>query len=433
MAWVSYLRVSTQDQADRELSIPAQRAAVVDFAARHGAVIVREYVDAGWSGRDAHRPQYRALVGDALARGSDIATIVVHHTSRFTRDATEARLVKRRLRKAGVHVLSASQEIGDDVSGHLLEGILECFDEYESDVTGARTAAAMRESVRQGFYPGARPPFGYATQPVEIRPGIVRHRLVPDPDEAPIVRELFRLYVASHGALGVARSLNQRGLLHRGKLWNKTVVFNVLADTTVAGTFYWGRHATREQIERPRSEWLALAVEPIVDAATFALAQRLRATRDSRERRGASSPMHVLGGLLRCAKCGASYVLESSGKRVDGGVYRYCYYNCRTACRVGKEACTGFRIPMRELDEAVLTRIADVVCTPERAVALCRALHRPTKDAAKLLDAWRMLVLSDPRVGTSYARHLAERIVVSEHQIAIEPASRDAPRENAPP
>lgn len=429
--WVSYLRVSTHEQAERDLSIPAQRAAIAEFAARHGASIAREYIDAGRSGRDVHRPQLRALLGDALARDGDIGTIVVHHTSRFMRDATEARLVKRRLRKVGVRVLSATQEIADDLTGHLVEGIMECMDEFESGLIGARTSAAMRESIRQGFYPGARPPFGYATEPVEVRPGIVRHRLVPDGDEAPIVRELFRLYVASHGALSVAQSLNERGLLHRGKLWNKTVVLNVVSDTTVAGTFYWGRHATREQIVRPESEWLALAVEPIVDAATFELAQRLRTTRKSRERRDGSAPVHVLGGLVHCAKCGASFGLESSGKRIDGGVYRYCYYNCRTTLRAGKQACPGRRIPMRDLDRAVLTRIADDVCTAERSLALCRVLRRPASDALRLRDAWRELILSDAHVGMTYARNLIGRVAASDTKIRIEP--RSAESENAPP
>jgi hypothetical protein len=42
-AWVSYLRVSTPDQADRELSLPAQKRAVEDFSARHDAQIAHEY------------------------------------------------------------------------------------------------------------------------------------------------------------------------------------------------------------------------------------------------------------------------------------------------------------------------------------------------------------------------------------------------------
>lgn len=54
-AWISYLRVSTAEQADRELSISAQRRAAQEHAARHGASILREYVEAGASGMNSHR------------------------------------------------------------------------------------------------------------------------------------------------------------------------------------------------------------------------------------------------------------------------------------------------------------------------------------------------------------------------------------------
>src|SRR5262245_11671496 len=124
-AWVSYLRVSTAEQAERELSLPAQRHAVEEYATRHSAHIAREYVDAGCSGTSSHRPQSRRMLEDAFRPGSDVSTIVVHHTSRFTRDSTEARVVKNKLRRAGVHVVSACQEISNDPVGKLVEGLFE--------------------------------------------------------------------------------------------------------------------------------------------------------------------------------------------------------------------------------------------------------------------------------------------------------------------
>jgi len=86
--WVSYLRVSTGEQADRELSLPAQRHAVAAYAAQHGAAIDHEYLEAGASGVDPHR-------------------------------ATHARVVKSRLRRAGVRVLSVSQELSSHLRGQL--------------------------------------------------------------------------------------------------------------------------------------------------------------------------------------------------------------------------------------------------------------------------------------------------------------------------
>jgi site-specific DNA recombinase len=163
--WVSYLRVSTVAQAEKELSLTAQRRSAEDFATRHDAVIDHHYVEAGASGTDTHRSVFNELLGDALRPGSTIAVIVVHHTSRFTRDATHARVVKKELRRAGVRVLSVTQELAEDPMGMLMEGFFECIDQYESEVNGLRTAAAMREAVRQGFYPGGLTPYGSARCP----------------------------------------------------------------------------------------------------------------------------------------------------------------------------------------------------------------------------------------------------------------------------
>jgi DNA invertase Pin-like site-specific DNA recombinase len=204
---VSYARVSTPEQAERDLSLPAQRHDIAAYAARHGAHIAREYVEAWGKGRNPRRPELRRMIGDALAADSDIGVIVVAHTSRFMRDAAEARMLKKALRKHGVRVLYVSQEIQDDPMGKFIEGVFELVDEYESEINGMRTAAAMAEAVRQGFYPSGKPPFGYARERVELRPGVVRYRLVPDPNEAPIVREVFELYIAKNGAKAVAREL----------------------------------------------------------------------------------------------------------------------------------------------------------------------------------------------------------------------------------
>ena len=84
--WVSYLRVSTPEQAAKDLSVPAQREAVAEYARRSGQEIAREYLESGCSGTDINRKAFRQMLEDVLRPGSDIGTIVVHHTSRFTRN-----------------------------------------------------------------------------------------------------------------------------------------------------------------------------------------------------------------------------------------------------------------------------------------------------------------------------------------------------------
>ncbi len=430
--WVSYLRVSTVEQAEKELSLTAQRRSAEEFAARHGAVIDHHYVEPGASGTDTHRTVFNELLGDALRPGSTISTIVVHHTSRFTRDATHARVVKKELRRAGVRVLSVTQELTEDPMGTLMEGFFECIDQYESEVNGLRTAAAMREAVRQGFYPGGRTPYGFCKVPVEVRAGRKpRYKLAVLPSEAEIFRTMYRLYIAGSGAMKVAEALNELGFRTRkGNLWDKGVVIQTLRQSAAGGVVRWGvRHHGKL---RPPSEWITLPVEPIVDAKTYALVKELCAQRRPTELPGrASAKPRVLTGLARCGLCGSSYQLETSGKSLDGATYAYCYYNCRKTLRAGKKACPGFRVRVEDFDGAVLEKIADVVCTPERAEHLARRHNWPP--TAEVVNAWCNFILRDHDVGRTYALQLIARIEVHGERIVITPKEPGGRKELATP
>jgi site-specific DNA recombinase len=421
-AWVSYLRVSTAEQADRELSLPAQRRAVEDYAARASRSISREYVEAGCSGTHMNRRAFRQMLEDIFRPGSDIGTIVVHHTSRFTRNATEARVVKEKFRKEGVRVVSVCQEMTDDPVGQLVEGIFECIDQYESEMNGMRTAAAMREAVRQGYFPGAQAPFGFARARVELRPGITRFVLVPDEHEASIVRTLFQLYVADNGAKSVATALNSSGLPYRrGGPWDKDLVLHVLDEPAVAGTYYWGRWSTKRKKRKDDSEWLPLQVKPIVETSLYELAHKLREDREPTRNPGTPrARQNLLARLLHCSRCGSTYQLETSGKRASGGLYQYRYYNCRTFCRIGKTACVGGRIPMADLDSAVLDHVTSAVCRDDRCEALLRDMPRGAR-GGHLHAAWSSLLRAGGVVSRNYLLHLIQRIEVREKEIVIVP------------
>lgn len=290
----------------------------------------------------------------------------------------------------------------------------------------------MREAVRQGYFPGAGTPFGFTTKKTEIRPNVFRSMLVRDENEAATVRRLFQLYVAGNGAKSVAKSLNARGCFYRrGSPWSKDLVLHVLDEPAVAGTYFWGRWSAKRKKWRNEAEWLPLRVEAIVETSLYELALKLRRNREPTRNPGRpASKENVLAGLIRCGKCGASYQLETSGKRVNGDSYQYRYYNCRTFCRVGSGACSGGRIPTVELDAVVLEHIANLVCAPERCDAL-RIELSPASNVADLHRAWSSLITAGGTISRNYLLHLIERIEVRENEITIVPrAAFAAPRED---
>ena len=302
------------EQAEKELSLTAQRHSAEEFAARNDAVIDHHYVEAGASGTDTHRAVFNELLGDALAPGSNIAVIVVHHTSRFTRDATHARVVKKQLRRAGVRVLSVTQELTEDPMGTLMEGFFECIDQYESELNGLRTSAAMREAIKQGFYPGGLTPYGYCKVPVEVREGRKpRYKLAIDPAEAKILRTMYRLYITGSGALKVAEALNALGFRTRkGNLWDKGAVIQTLQQSAAGGVVRWGVHH-RGKLQ-PQTKWITLPVEPIIDARTYALVKELCEQRRPTELPGrASTKPRVLTSVAVVASARGPRTKRSCG------------------------------------------------------------------------------------------------------------------------
>lgn len=403
---VLYARVSTVEQAERDLSLPAQLGSLKRYAADRGYRVIAEYVEPGASGRDDNRRTFKRMMEDVMAPSSDVDAVLVVHTSRFMRDAGKAFLHKQALEKRGVRVVSINQETGDDPSGQLMQGIFASFDQYESDMNGYRTRAAMRENAQRGFVNGSCAPFGFVARTTD---GSARGRrkLVQEPGEASIVREVFRLYVALTGAKATARELNIRGLRSRGgKLWTKSLVLRVIGETAAVGCYYWGKTETRNNRPRERSEWIKINVEPIIDLELFEAAQQLRRERDPERTAGRtnSSPL-LLAGLVKCGACRASYILETSGKLNADGEYAYRYYNCRAFLKSGREACGGHRFPVAKLDRTVLEHLADHLFSVER----CRELVRDVVEESGLLrrktdeqrqELQRQIVDIDRRIAT---------------------------------
>ncbi len=170
---VLYGRVSTPEQAEKDLSIPAQLDALRKYCSSHGYTIADEYVEPGFSAYqdDDRRPVFRRMIGDVTAPDGNVQAILVCYTSRFYRNRTNAGAMKGMLRKRGIRVIAIYQETTDDPMGQFVEGIFELVDQYESDVNGMRTSAAMRKNAELGFHNGSKAPYGFVAEQVEVRPG----------------------------------------------------------------------------------------------------------------------------------------------------------------------------------------------------------------------------------------------------------------------
>ena len=394
MAVALYARVSTTRQADNELSIPDQVRQMREWCRAKGYGVAAEYVEPGASATDDRRPEFQRMIAEATRTPSPFEAIVVHSRSRFFRDLFQFLGYERALKRAGVRVLSITQQTGEDPAGEMASKFFSLFDEYQSQENSKHTRRAMEENARQGYWNGSHPPFGYRTVDTERvgNRGRLKRRLEVDPVEAATVRRIYELYVHGYqnkplGMKGIAEHLNKSGATMRGRPWRAQKVNEILSDTTYNGCFYFNRRDSKTRRVKPRTEWIALEVPHIVPADMWERAAERRASCDPKMHppRATSSPAPLVG-LLQCGHCGAG-MAQASGK--SG---RYRYYKCTTRLNKGISRCDSRNLPRADTDRLVLSALSKRVFTPTRVSLMLKELARRGR-AARTVENGRLVEL----------------------------------------
>ncbi|WP_409561755.1 recombinase family protein [Hyphomicrobium sp. MC8b] len=367
-----YVRVSTSRQAERDLSLPDQIAQCRAYCDQRGWQVVEVFSEPGASALDDDRPVFQEMIYKATRIERPYDFVVVHSLSRFSRDALHSELYVRQLRKAGVGLVSITQDIGQDASGEFIRKVLNVFDEHQSRENAKHVHRAMLENARQGFWNGSQPPYGYATEIQERRGTKDKKVLVLRDDEARIMRLIFNLAMGTEGrpmgVKAIATYLNERGITRRGRRFSTGGVHDLLTSSTYCGRHQFNRFDSRNGRPRPPSQWVQVQVPAIVDEQTFNAVQALLQSRNPKRvaPRIVNGPT-LLAGVARCGHCGAA-LIQNTGK---GGLYRY--YACSRKLKEGATACRGLRMPMDRLDQIVIDEVSARVLHSDRLSDLLKA------------------------------------------------------------
>lgn len=130
---VSYLRVSTREQAERGgeregLSIPAQRQANRKTAPGLGAWVVKEFVDAGASATSTARPALTEML--EWIRTNRVDIVIVHKLDRLARNRADDVQITQAIVDAGARLVSSTEAIDESPSGRLVHGIMASIAEF---------------------------------------------------------------------------------------------------------------------------------------------------------------------------------------------------------------------------------------------------------------------------------------------------------------
>jgi len=155
----TYARVSTEEQAERDLSIPFQLERCRYHAQGKGWEVVKEFVDAGESARTDKRPQFQKMI--AAARAKEFDVILVHKFDRFARNDYDFIVYEKELEDLGITVESVS-EPGDasTPAGYISRRMMQVISTWYSKNLAVEVAKGMQKKVENGGWP-KRAPFGY--------------------------------------------------------------------------------------------------------------------------------------------------------------------------------------------------------------------------------------------------------------------------------
>jgi len=382
-----YARVSSEKQAENDLSISAQLKALRKHAEKNGWTVYKEFIDEAESALSANRPAFQEMIATAKKKTPPFEAILIWKFSRFARNRDDSVIYKSLLRKHGGSVISMNEQVDDTPAGKLLEGIIEVIDEFYSLNLAEDTIRGLRENANRGFQNGSIP-IGYKAKKVMDGTN-ERTKLEPDEAFAPIVERIFNLCTQGNGIKEIANILNREGLkTNKGKPWSNSTVQYILKNEAYTGTLVYGKKSSSKLRTNGKHEAIRLQDNhpALIDKETFYYTHELMAKRSPK----VTHPQtlisdYLLSGLIECGKCKAKMI----GCKAKSG--KYAYYACHNYIKRGKTVCDAKLINKKKIESLIIARLKTHVLTEENLMELVNIvldeINGNKKELAKQLNA----------------------------------------------
>ena len=343
----AYCRVST-DEDEQINSYKAQIEYYTDKINKNPEwQMAGIFADEGISGTQAKkRPEFLKMI--RLCRQGKIDLILTKSFSRFARNTVDSVDYIRELRALGIGVVSEKENMNTlNEDSEMLITILSCFAQAESESISKNVSWGVRQSFKNG-----KVPIKYSTL-LGYRKG---ENGLPEiiPDEAEIVKEIFRSYLDGMSLKQIADSLNARGVKtkHKNTAWTSETVKGILKNEKYSGDAILQKTYVTDCITkktRKNNGELPMYIvknhhDPIISRDDFNRVQEEMARRSAKRtiaekltktEQGKYSAKYALSELLICGECGTHY------RRVTWTAkgFKEIKWRCINRIQYGKKKC----------------------------------------------------------------------------------------------
>lgn len=334
---IIYCRVSTEDQATKGISLDAQENICVEAARKDGYSILEVIKDEGKSGGSLNRPGIQKAM--KLAGDKIMDAIYMIHGDRLARNLVDHVTTMDLFEKNNVRVVFTHQRglNRETAMGATMDSVFAIFNEFQRKTISEKTKSALNEKAKEGWFPG-QATVGYMNvENPNFRQGEISKRIiVPDPQMAPLVKELFDFYATgNYNGTELNEIMYEKGLrTKRGNKIHPSIFYDILINPLYVGELHWG------EIHLKQAKHKAL-----IDCATF---ERVQSVLNAHNHYANRKRKHffVLRGLVRCAEHTTLRYTAEWHKKKSG--LKFSYYHCSN-----KNGCAGSNVKSELLEEEV--------------------------------------------------------------------------------
>lgn len=337
------------------------------------------YSDEAITGTKEDRPGFQKMLEDC--RNGKIDMILTKSISRFARNTVTLLETVRMLKALEVDVFFEEQNIHTiSADGELMLTILASYAQEESHSVSENQKWRIRKNFEEGI-PWNGKMLGY-----RMRDG--QYYIIPE--EAEIVRRIYKEYLDGKGAVSIAIGLMEDGIpTPRGGQWHQQTISKILRNYAYTGNlllqrYFCENHITKKMApnigQKPmyHAEGTHEAIIPLEEWQ--AVQNEIQRRSSKRNCTPPAKPSFFYTSLIQCAKCGKNY----RRKTVRGNAIWICStFNTR-----GKKYCVSKQIPESILD----TMVAEVTSNPTEITKIIaddgNTLHFHLADGSMVTSIW---------------------------------------------
>ena len=295
---VIYARYSSEKQTEQ--SIEGQVRICKEYAKQNDFNIIEVYVDRAMTGKNDNRADFQRMIKDSSKKS--FSAVIVYKLDRFSRNRYDSAYNKKELKKNGVKVISATENISDNPEGILLESLLEGLAEYYSAELAQKVTRGIRESVMKGQYLGGPVAYGF---------NIENKHYVINETEAMVVRMIYHEFLSANSIQEVLNLLQKKHIVNKnGAPFKRHQITNILTKDLYIGTL------------RGAGIILENKIPAIIDKDVFDMVQ----TKLSNNIKTSPKANYLLSGKLFCGIC----MSPMTGTCGTGRNQTYFYYKCKS-------------------------------------------------------------------------------------------------------